>query len=234
MSVNWNMGAMPDIGGNALAAFKNGQQERRQEDGQKALSAYAVSPDDPNAFGALAQFHPQIAIQERERITKKKEADAERQTIGAALNGDQEARKRLAYVNSEMFLKLGDEGKKQLADTYEKVGQGAWSILQMPPEQQGPALQQFMQQMQIDPSKLNLNGTPEQNLKMALAYAGKLDEWEKFAQPDYTAVGEAGLAGFQFGKPIMQGGAPQNFGPALPEGFVLDDGGPESQAPATF
>ncbi len=34
-----------------------------------------------------------------------------------------------------------------------------------------------------------------------------------FQQPKYEAIGEAGLAGFQYGKPIQQGGQPQSFAP---------------------
>jgi hypothetical protein len=234
MPVNWGLGVMPDVGGNALNAFKQGQQERQQADSRDALSQFATNPDAPGSFERLAQHHPQMAIQERQRREAAETAAREKQLVGAALTGNKEARRQLAYQNGEMYMKLGENEKKQLDEVYGRVAQGAWSILQMPPEQQGPALQQFLQQMQIDPSQLNMTGNPEQDLKMALAYAGKLDEWESFAQPKYTPVGEAGLAGFQFGKPIMQGGQSKNFGPELPPGFVLDDGGPTPPASGPF
>lgn len=236
MPVNWNLGVMPDVGGNALAAFKTGQQERQQADQRNAMAAYAISPEDPQALNALAPHNPEFVVQRKQQMAQQQQANDEKQLVGAALTGDPVARHKLAYTNSEMYLKLGENEKKQLADVYERVGQGAWSILQMPEGQRGPALQQFLQQMQIDPSQLNLTGDATQDLKMALAYAGKLDDWERFAEPKYTPVGEAGLAGFQFGKPIMQGGQAQNFGPPAPAGvtFTPIDGGPAAPAGAGF
>lgn len=236
MPVNWGLGVMPDVGGNALNAFKQGQQERQQADARNALAAYATNPDDEQALNALAPHQPQLVIQRKQEMAAAKKADGEKQLIGAALTGDPVARNRLAYVNSEMYLKLDAQGKAKVKEAYERVGQGAWSILQMPPEQQGPALQQFLQQMQIDPAQLNLSGNAEQDLKMALAYAGMLDEWEEFARPKYAPVGEGGLAGFQFGKPIMgDNGKPQNFGPPAPAGVTFTPiGGPTPPASGPF
>lgn len=235
--VNWNLGVMPDVGQNALAAFKQGQQEGQQAKAKNAMAAYATNPDDPNALNALAPYNPEYVVKRKQEMHEQTQANDEKQLIGAALNGDPVARHRLAYVNSEIYLKLGDQDKKQLADLYEKVGQGAWNILQLPEGQRGPALQQFLQQMQIDPSQLHLTGNATQDLKMALAYSGHLDDWEKFAEPKYTPVGEGGLAGFQFGQPINgANGQPQNFGAPAPAGvtFTPIDGGPAGNQPGTF
>lgn len=223
--VNWGLGVMPDVGQNALAAFERGRQQRQQQDARNAMAAFATNPDDEKALTALAPHNPEFVIQQRQQRMKAKQEADEKNLIGAALTGDPVARNRLAYVNSEMYLKLDEGGRKQMDAMYDRVGQAAFSILQMPEGQQGPALQQFMQQMQIDPSKLGFTGNATQDLKMALAYAGKLDEWEKFARPTYEAIGEAGLAGFQFGKPINgAGGQPQNFGniPPPPPGFQMN------------
>jgi hypothetical protein len=88
----------------------------------------------------------------------------------------------------------------------------------------------------MDVSSLDLSGGPEQVLMSALAMTGQLDQWEQFKQPKYSTVGEGGLAGFQFGQPIQQGGQPQNFGPAAPQGvtFTPLDGGQTPQASGGF
>lgn len=55
---------------NAAGAFyeglDRGKAEREEREVKGALSAYAVNPDDPAAFQALAQYRPQMAIQIRQ------------------------------------------------------------------------------------------------------------------------------------------------------------------------
>ncbi len=228
MPVNWQMGIMPDIGGNALAAFKQGREERRQQDGQDAMAAYAQNPDDPNALNALAQFNPQFVVEQKQARQKADAEKAERQVLGDALvHPDpatrQQSRQRLAYINAPEYQKLGETEKKQADEGYKVLGQTAFHILQMPLEEQGPALQQALRQFNLE-GKVDTSQGPEQTLLYALAKAGMLDQWETFKQPKYSPVGEGGLAGFQYGQPIQQGGQPQNFGgaPQGPKSQVID------------
>lgn len=239
---NWGLAG----GNNALASFQTGmqlgnhmreQKEKRQE--RNALAAYATDPNDENLKG-LAPYRPEIVMQERQRRDQEKKQGQERQLIGAALNGDANARSQLAYVNSDMYLKLDDRGKAEADKTMGAIAQQAFSILQLPPEQRGAALQDTLARMQaqgMDVSGFKSTGDPTQDLKIVLAQAGKLDEWEQFAQPKYTPVGEGGLAGFQFGQPIQQGGGQvRNFGPSAPQGvtFTPIDGGPTQPASGDF
>jgi hypothetical protein len=214
--INWGLAQMPDIGGNIMRAFEAGQAKRKEVDAQNALAAYATDPNENN-LNALAPHNPGFVMQQRQVMHKQARETEERQLVGAALNGDPLARQKLAYINSDMYLKLDENHKKVVDQTMGTIAQQAFSILQLPPQQQGPALQQALTGLQaqgIDTSGFKMTGDPTQDLKSALAMTGHLDEWEKFAQPNYTPVGEAGLAGFQFGKPINgSGGGPQNFAP---------------------
>lgn len=215
MSINWGLGLAPDTGMNTMEAFRRGQQEREDAEARKALVAYARDPNEANLQG-LAAFDPQFVMQQKQQQAKAHAEAEERRLIGAALNGDKAAREQLAYVNSDMYLKLDEHGKKQVDGVMNIIGQQAFSILQLPPEQQGPALQQALaglKQQGIDTDAFRLSGNPTVDLKAALAMAGMLDDFEQFAQPKYTPIGENGLAGFQFGKPLQQGGQVQNFAP---------------------
>lgn len=62
--INWGMGIMPDIGGNAMAAFQAGQERKQQELGRNALSAYATDPSEGN-LNALAHYAPEFVIKHR-------------------------------------------------------------------------------------------------------------------------------------------------------------------------
>lgn len=214
MSVNWSMGIAPDVGGNAFNAFLKGQDARREEQGRNALAAYAVNPNE-QSLNALAQSQPQFVIQQKQQMAEKQAAEQEKMLIGAALNGDPAARQRLAYVNSDMYLKLDTNHKKAVDDLMGGIAQQAFHILQLPEQEQGAALDQALSalhQQGLDTSGFARTGNARQDLMTALAITGHLQEWEKFQQPNYTPVGEGGLAGFQFGQPIQQGGQTQNFG----------------------
>lgn len=199
-----------------------GWQFARGAEAQNALAKYAENPSMETARG-VAPHDPRSSIQlqgmEEQRMAREQAAQREaqeRQMLGAALQGDPQARQALAYTNADWFMKLEDRGKAAVSQTMETIAQQAFSILQLPEEQRGPALQQALQGLQqqgVDVSQFQLSGNATQDLMSALAVAGKLDEWEQFSQPRYQAVGEAGLAGFQFGQPIQQGGMPQNFAP---------------------
>ena len=228
MAVQWGLGLAPDAGGNALAAFQQGRKEHKIEQGQNALAAYAVNPNDAN-LNALAPHDPGFVIGQKQAMAKQQSDAAEKQMIGAAINGDPNARKQLAYVNSDMYLKLDEAHRKQVDGAMNTIAQTAFHILQLPENQQGAALAQAVQGLNaqgFDIQDLHLTGNPKQDLMTALAVTGHLDEYEKFAQPHYVPVGEAGLQGFQFGKPIPGNGglpAPGTQAPAnIPAAAVAE------------
>lgn len=240
--IDWRMGLTPDVGQNIMGAFEAGQEKAQKGRERNALAAYVQNPNG-QTLGAVTQDNPILGMQLQDREAQKLAAQQkaaadqeERQLMGAALNGDKAARQRLAYVNSDMYMKLGAEQKQQVDAVMKTIGQQAFSILQLPKEQQGAALQQALarlQQQGIDTSGFQLSGNAEQDLKAALAMTGQLDQWEQFAQPKYSPVGEGGLAGFQFGQPIKQGGQPQNFAPqsgiqpgTIEDGYRFKGGNP--------
>ena len=157
---------------------------------------------------------------------KAQQIAEEKQVTFAALNGDPEARRRLAYYNSELYLKLDENHKKAVDQAMKAIGQQAFSILQLPEDQRAPALRQAivgLRQQGVDTSGFQLSGDATADLKAALAMTGQLDQWEQFSQPKYQQVGEAGLAGFQFGVPIQQNGQVQNFAPGSGQMPVVSD-----------
>jgi hypothetical protein len=209
-------------------AFTSGQQMRRQYETEAALGAYAQDMSAQNA-AAVTRHDPRLGIQLMDRERQRQEAEQkaqqeeqERQIIGAALTGDPQARQQLAYFNSELYLKLDANQKKGVDDLYGAIAQQAFSILQRPEQEHAALVQQALQglaQQGVDTSQFRQTGDATQDLKLALAMAGQLDEWEQFSQPKYLQRGEGGLQGFQFGVPI-QGG------PAVggPQPGVIEDG----------
>lgn len=215
MSVDWRLGLSPDVTGNAFGAFMQGQQAQEADKAKNAMTAYVTNPN-PENLNALAPYQPQLVLQQKQAEQEKAAKAAEAKLIGDALTGNPEARKQLAYTNSEMYLKLDDRQKKAVDGMMDNIGQTAFKILQLPEDQQNAALDQAIAGFKangIDTSSFVRTGNAKNDLMVALAVSGQLDKYEKFAQPNYVPVGEGGLAGFQFGQPIQQGGQPQNFGP---------------------
>src|SRR5690606_30806960 len=107
-----------------------------------------------------------------------------------------------------------DRQAKAMADGYEFIANAAFHIIQLPPEQRAAAWDSYVQQgvgMGYDGLSQYLGKYSEEALNGAVAKAKQMPQFQKFQQPDYQAVGEGGLAGFQFGQPIQQGGQVQNF-----------------------
>lgn len=232
MSVDWRLGLAPDVGGNAFSAFMQGQQAQEADKSKNALTAYATNPNAEN-LNALAPYQPQMVIQQKQAEQEKAAKLAEQKLIGDALtspdpNVKAQARQQLAYTNSKMYLDLDDRQKKDVDAVMSHIGQSAFKVLQLPEDQQNAALDQVIAGLKannIDTSSFARTGNAKNDLMVALAVSGQLDKYEKFAQPNYVPVGEGGLAGFQFGQPIQQGGQPQNFGPPQ-QGAAPSFGGP--------
>lgn len=172
MSTNWEMGLMPNIGMNALAAFQQGRQIRQQQDERQAKLLEA-------------QRQQQIEMQER-------------QLVGDALaNPDpairSAARQKVAYFNSDLYQELGEGERKQLDDFMGVIAQQAFPILQLPPEQHEQGLQAALSNLKqrgYPVEQFKRTGDATADLKTALAIAGQLDDFEKFQQPNYIAVGK--------------------------------------------
>jgi hypothetical protein len=212
---------------------------------QNALASYAQNPSaegaaqvarhDPMTGIQLGQYEQQRAVQEQERQQKAQM----QQLAGRAAQGDKSALLSLWGVDWETAKGLDKYQTDKALEGYDFIAQAAYQIVQLPEEQRPQAWDAYIQQG----VQLGFDGLAQfqgrydpQTLNGVVAKAGEMKQFQEFQQPKYTPIGEAGLAGFQFGQPIQQGGQPQNFGsvPAPPPGFVLDEGGPASQAPGTF
>lgn len=73
MAIDPNWFRMPDVGGNALAAFHQARAEKKQEDAQKAFATFATNPEDPNALNALAQFDPKFVVERKQSMVSEKQ-----------------------------------------------------------------------------------------------------------------------------------------------------------------
>lgn len=82
MAINWELGVMPDIVGNALAAFDEGQTRR-------AYSSLAENPNDPKARATLYRNDPRGAAmwerQQAEAQARQQEAQAKAREQQAAV-----------------------------------------------------------------------------------------------------------------------------------------------------
>lgn len=173
-------------------AMLTGLEMGRQAATRDAFKDYAANPTMEGA-NAVMQHDPSLGFQLMGMQEKRdaaqlqaQNAETEKQLTARALRGDQEARDALAYWNTDMYLKLDERQKDQVDEMMEAIAQSAFSILQKPPQEQGPALQQVLAGLQaqnVDVSQLNLTGNPEQDLMNALILTGQLDDWERFSQP---------------------------------------------------
>lgn len=84
--VNWNLGLAPDVGMNVLAAFKQGQQERKQQDTQNALADFANNPRDASALQRVTTLDPRLGMALREKLTAEQQQEVAKriEAIGQA------------------------------------------------------------------------------------------------------------------------------------------------------
>jgi len=224
------------IGMGVGLAFKQGREDRRAYETENALAAYAKN-QTPETAAAITQHDPRLGIQLQDReedraaaAQKQQEEIRKRQTITLALTGDpsdpatQQARASLAYYNTGLYLNLDAADRKRVDDAYGVLAQHAFNILPLPEAEQGPAIQEVLADMQAqggDISKLGLTGNPQFDLKKALAVAGKLEAWERFAQIQYQQQGTMPSFPTRFGKPL----GTDDLGTYDPSLWLDDDAG---------
>lgn len=221
--IQWGLAVPPNIGETFLNGFNRGQAMAKEKRTNNALAQFATNPDDPQAVNALIAVDPRLGLQAKQQqqlqaIAQREQADKlrKRQLIPLAAKGDPNAQLELLGIDYETANKLDERAKKQALDGAKYVADAAFDIVQRPPEQRAAAWDAYIDQGAAQfPNLLQFKGkyTPEA-LQGLVAQAGQMKEWQTFQQPHYTPVGEGGLAGFQYGKPIEKGGQPQNFGPA--------------------
>lgn len=82
MAVNWALGVRQSNPLEAFTqAFEQGRERKRQDETRNALMAYAQNPSE-QGLNALAQYAPEVAIQERGRFQQQQIAGQEREQEG--------------------------------------------------------------------------------------------------------------------------------------------------------
>lgn len=84
MPIDWRMFEAPDVGKNAMDAFREGEKIGRELRVRKAMGAFAANPDDPEPINALiALGEPEKALSLHNLQAKRAEATRDNQYRGA-------------------------------------------------------------------------------------------------------------------------------------------------------
>jgi hypothetical protein len=81
--INWQMGVMPDIGGNVMKAFQEGQKVGDEMRRRKALQDWSADPQNPQTLNALMAVAPELGFKAAEHQRKQAEGQREREFGGA-------------------------------------------------------------------------------------------------------------------------------------------------------
>lgn len=234
-----------ELGQMTQRAFEQGREEKRQAGVQSALTSYAMNPADPNALNALAQYAPQVAIPIAERRMQAQQEQERKaqfgQLVQAARAGDNRAIASLWVEDSTLAAKLDDAQASKAVEGFKFLSQAAYDIVQRgTPEERAALFDQYINQavsMGFDGMAQYRGQYSDQLLNSFVAKADGMKQFMEFQQPDYEAVGEGGLVGFQFGQPMQQNGATQNFAPqgglqpgAVEDGYRFKGGDPSNKA----
>lgn len=201
-------------------AFETGHERKRQQQAESALSAWAVNPGDPEAFGMIAKTDPRLAISIRADQEKREAAARLAQVQQAAAQGDPTAKAQLAGIDIDAWAKIDSVTQKRVAEQVDYVGQAALAVKQMPPEQQAAAWDQYVEQgVQLgfgDLADYRGKFSPEA-LDGAIANAGLVKDFLGTQKIDYQVIPEGGrLQGFDASGRPLQGGT-VSAEPAMPQ-----------------
>lgn len=223
------------LGQGVQQAFQEGRAMAKQQQQQNALAAYAMNPNDPQAFNGLAQHAPEFAIKIGADRQKQQMEARRGELIMRASQGDARARLELWGVDSDTAMKLDDRQAKEADDGFKYVASAAYQIAPLgTPEEKAQAWDAAIDrgvQMGFDGLAQYRGQYSEQNLNAMLSKAGEMEKYQKYIQPDYKADQGYGMKGYQFGVPI--GGVAAQAAPdTLPADF--DFGGPTQPVSGGF
>lgn len=192
------------LGAAVSNAFRAGVEQRAAYETNKALAEYAKHPSMENAAN-VARFDPRMAIELQDRESARAAAaakatqDAQHQAdTVAALHGDPAARERLAYFNTDLYLRLAPEQKAQADGIADTIGRTAQAILRLPEQHQAGALHEALHDLRargVDTSQFKLTGNTRFDLGSALAFSGQLDAFERSHNPAVHPAAPATPAG---------------------------------------
>ena len=221
MAINWELGVMPDIMGNALAAYKQSRVEKREEDGRAALSAYATNPDDPAAKAGMAKNNPQFYMEDTQRRAKAQRQKQEdlRADLPLMLKLLNHARK-----DPQSWQKSIATAQEYGIDTSNIPGQydPQWAeqqIEQLQPLQDPKAQEALSTAGKIATDQLGQDkvGTPEWRQRVT-------EIWQSGESKPYVVGGETRLYTPKLGGPGQVRGGPQPS--QVEEGYRFKGGNP--------
>ncbi len=231
MAIDWSLLGPPvDVGAHFQAGLERGRAVRKRAETESALAAYAQSPDDPAALGALMQADPQMGMRARDdqmqrmAMAQKAQAQAAQARQDNIIKGAQIVRQ----------MKPQDQaGWEQALGAAQQLGIDVSSV----PRQFDP---QYVQQLTaaadaFEPVKSEQATAFQRDYEFLAAKDPKLGEQflRNRAERD-PMIASNGDGTFTI---IPRSGgmeAPSDDNPPPPPpGFVLD-GGPTPQASGTF
>jgi len=221
---------MPNLAGTAQNSLMQGMQVGEAMRQRKEAAALKQATGDfyrariggdkgqiTAATNALATYDPKTVYDMG--VTDKKT-----DTIRRAAQGDPAAKLEMWGVDPQVAMQLDKFQLEKAGKGFDFIGDAAFQMIKLPPEQRAAAWEQYIQQgvaMGFDGLSQYSGQYSEQSLNSIVAKAGKMQEFQKFQQPNYIPRGEGGLQGFQFGVPLKDGAtAPQpatTFPPAAIE-----------------
>lgn len=183
------------VGGAFSDGLRTGRAEREEREVKGALSAYAVNPDDPQAFQTLAQVRPELAIRIGEDQRKRQQQAQVAELQRRAASGDKPAMAQLAGIDLDAWDKLADNDRQAVKQQVDYIGQSALQILRLPPEARPAAWDQAVEQG----ISLGYNGLAaqrgqysEQALQGAISNAGQVGKFIEMTEPKYQTIPEGG------------------------------------------
>jgi hypothetical protein len=188
---------LPNPAAPALAfqqGMERGRAEREEREVKGALSAYALNPDDPQAFEVLARVRPDMAISIREDQSKRQQAREVADLQRRAATGDRAALAELAGIDLDAYDKLADNDRQATQERVGAIGQAALRISQLPPEQQPQAWDAAVDQLSVNfPELAQYKGrySPEA-LQSAIDQAKLVGQFFELERPRWQAIPEGG------------------------------------------
>lgn len=183
----------PTAPGNAfMAGMEHGRAQRDEREVKGALAAYAVNPDDPQAFQTLARYKPELAISIRQDQAKRQQAAQLADLQQRAAAGDHGAMAQLAGIDLDAYDKLEDNRRQDTHDRVEAIGGAALRISQLPPEQRPQAWDAAIMQLSPRfPELAEYQGKYDESLLMsAIDTAGQAKQFFELSRPQYMAPPE--------------------------------------------
>lgn len=236
MAINWGMAQQPNALAMMLQGYDEGKKMRREEAGRNAMmrilsggtqqptgqtpgigdglpGAQGGAPQAPDFgadLGAVAQVDPGMAMKLHGVLDERNIKARRAQLIPLAQQGDRNAAIELMGIDPQTAKLLSDEQKAGIIDAGKYLSEAAFNIVTLPENQRAAAWDSYIEQGTARfPGLAQYRGKySPQALQSAVAQAGQMQEFMTFQQPKYVPVGENGLQGFQYGKPIGEGQPP--------------------------